>query len=174
MGHVGMWGGRGGGGKVMTTTMMMLLVAWRVVQLIMKSGACSEMLRAGTTLKHWHLNKGYNPGQGARIVSSFQMPVFQLLECNKTTNRGKAILLVLCSWLFPLFKHCKRFNKNTNIKSTRGRKCEGGRAVYLMQNNATKRFFLCCAPEKQKHSFRARADKQIADRQGVKHNMICQ
>ncbi len=43
------------------------------------------MLRAGTTLKRWHLNIGNNPGQGARIVSSIEMPAFQL-KFNKTTK----------------------------------------------------------------------------------------
>ncbi len=90
----------------------------------MKSGTYSEMLRAGTTLKCWHLDIGNNPGQGTRIVSSILMPSFQL-KFNKTTNRGKAILLALCPWLFPLIKHCKRFNKNTNVQSTRGRQVWG-------------------------------------------------
>jgi hypothetical protein len=35
----------------------------------MKSGTCSEMLIAGTTLKRWHLNIENNPSRkGARIV----------------------------------------------------------------------------------------------------------
>jgi hypothetical protein len=34
----------------------------------MKSGTCSEMLRAGTTLKCWCLNIGNKPRKGARIV----------------------------------------------------------------------------------------------------------
>jgi hypothetical protein len=34
----------------------------------MKRGTCSEMVRAGTTLKRWHLNIGTNPRKGARIV----------------------------------------------------------------------------------------------------------
>jgi hypothetical protein len=36
----------------------------------------SEMLRAGTTLKHWHLNIGNNPGQGARIFPLFKCQCF--------------------------------------------------------------------------------------------------
>jgi hypothetical protein len=43
------------------------------------------MLRAGTTLKCWHLNKGNNYGQGTRIVSAIEMPAFQL-KFNKTAK----------------------------------------------------------------------------------------
>jgi hypothetical protein len=59
------------------------------------------------------------------MTASFFVPdgtliAVKLLKFSKTTNRGKAILLALCLGLFPLFKHCKIFNKNTNVQSTRG------------------------------------------------------
>jgi hypothetical protein len=68
------------------------------------------MLRASTTLKHWRFNVGNNPGQGARIVSSIEMPAFQV-QFNKTrvqrkSNQGDCVVNISCETTLIRFFLC--------------------------------------------------------------------
>ena len=58
------------------------------------------MPRASTTLKHWCFNIENNPGQGTRIVSSIELPAFQV-QFNKTrvqrkSNQGHCTVHISC------------------------------------------------------------------------------